>query len=464
MLHIHSIITSTNGTAIPITIDESSHNGKYTRTKLRKLSTWHLWRAAKKKQLDAMHNQQMYSAPCLSPPNSIIHRQHWNYYMKPDGTRTARNCCDGSLCAAPELHDSAHTYASCIEQPCQRLFYSLAAASGYFVCKTDAVNAYANAHAPSIPTYVRIDDAYYDWYTDFHRQPPSRDMVLRVLHAIQGHPESGHLWESFINDILINKLLLQPTTHERSLYHGMYKDVHILLKRQVDDIAVAAPTIAIAQQLIANIGQYVRLDGNSFLDSFNGIQVEQSKQYIRLYCTDYIEHLMTKNQWDCLSTTDCDSSNVKEPLPASLIKQIDIDTGPPEHSPKALFIQTQLGFKNRQLLGELIYAYVICRLDIGYVLTKLAQFSQCPSLVHYTCLKRIALYLRSTKEWGIIYWRPSPLESLPIGSILPIPTTNNTLPPFPIHKKKLKNSLDMSTLPMPPIFVPVVLSPAMSSL
>jgi hypothetical protein len=89
-------------------------------------------------------------------------------------------------------------------------------------------------------------------------------MVLRVLHAIQGHPESGHLWESFINDILINKLLLQPTTHERSLYHGMYKDVHILLKRQVDDIAVAAPTIAvaaptiaIAQQLIADIGQYV---------------------------------------------------------------------------------------------------------------------------------------------------------------------------------------------------------------
>jgi hypothetical protein len=109
MLHIHSIITSTNGTAIPITIDESSHNGKYTRTKLRKLSTWHLWRAAEKKQLDAMHNQQMYSAPCLSPPNSIILQQHWNYYMKPDGTRTARNCCDGSLRAAPELHDSAHT-------------------------------------------------------------------------------------------------------------------------------------------------------------------------------------------------------------------------------------------------------------------------------------------------------------------------------------------------------------------
>jgi hypothetical protein len=433
MLRIHSINTLSDGTTIPITIDEYAHNGKYTRTKLRKLSTWPLWRAAEKKQLDAMHKQQMYSAPCIAPPNSIILRQHWNYYTKPDGTRTARNCCDGSLRAAPELHDSAHTYASCIEQPCQRLFYSLSAASGYFVCKTDAVNAYANAHAPSITTYVRIDDAYYDWYTEFHGQPPSRDMVLRVMHAIQGHPESGHLWESFINDILINKLFLRPTTHERSLYHGMYKDVHILLKRQVDDIAVAAPTIALAQQLIADIGQYVRLDGNSLLDSFNGIQVEQSQQYIRLYCTDYIDRLIIKHKWDNLSTIDRDSSNVKEPLPASLVKQIDIDTGPPEHSTEALLIQTQVGFKYRQLLGELIYAYVICRLDIGYVLTKLAQFSQCPSLVHYTCLKRIALYLRSTKDWGIIYWRPSTLESLPPGSILPLHVTDLNLPTFPSH-------------------------------
>jgi hypothetical protein len=59
MLRIHTINTSTNGIPIPITIDESSHNGKYTRTKLRKLSTWSLWRAAEKKQLDAMHQQQM---------------------------------------------------------------------------------------------------------------------------------------------------------------------------------------------------------------------------------------------------------------------------------------------------------------------------------------------------------------------------------------------------------------------
>jgi hypothetical protein len=432
-LRIHTINASTTSTTVPITPEEVDYNGKYTRTKLRKLPTWHLWYAAEKKQLDAMNQQQMYSAPCIAPPNSIILRQHWNYYTKPDGTRTARNCCDGSLRAAPELHDSAQTYASCIEQPCQRLFYSLSAASGYYVCKTDAVNAYANAHAPSIPTYVRIDDAYYDWYTDFHGQPPSRDMVLRVMHAIQGHPESGHLWESFINDILINKLLLKSTTHERSLYHGTYNGVPILLKRQVDDIAVAAPTIDVAQQLIAAIGQYVRLAGNSLLDSFNGIQVEQSQHYIRLYCTDYIDRLLAKHKWDSYSSTDHDASHVKEPLPASLIKQIDIDTGPPEHSPEAIRLQNQVGFKFRQLLGELIYAYVICRLDIGYVLTKLAQFSQCPSLVHYTCLKRIALYLRSTKDWGIIYWRPTKLESLPIGTVLPYSTIDPQLPTFPIH-------------------------------
>ena len=46
-----------------------------------------------------------------------------------------------------------------------------------------------------MPTFVAIDDAYADWYQDRFGEKLDRTMVLPVLHALQGHPESGRLWD-----------------------------------------------------------------------------------------------------------------------------------------------------------------------------------------------------------------------------------------------------------------------------
>jgi hypothetical protein len=75
-----------------------------------------------------------------------------------------------------------------------------------------------------------------------------------------------------------------------------------------------------------------------------------------------------------------------------------------------------MGFSYRSVLGELIYAYTVCRLDIGYAVTKLARYSAAPASIHYLALKRICRYLRQTMTWGIMYWRPKPVPSLPPGT------------------------------------------------
>ena len=64
-------------------------------------------------------------------------------------------------------------------------------------------------------------------------------------------------------------------------------------------------------------------------------------------------------------------------------------------------------------MGELLYAYVICRLDIGYAITLLAKFSKAPHDRHYSALKGIAKYLRKTKNWGLIYWQNGTQATLP---------------------------------------------------
>ena len=417
----------------PITSAEARIQHKLTRLQLLKLDTWPLWRLAEHKQLDAHHAQGMFGPPIIPPSTAIILRPHWRYKIKPDGTRSARECCDGSPRAAPELHQDAITYASCIELPCMRLFFALAAVSNYFVLLTDAVNAYANARGPTKPTYIRVDAAYADWYLTRTGSTIPHGSAVLAQHALQGHPEAGRLFEELANDILLNRLGLTTTSHERNLYCGLFESHKVYVCRQVDDLAISAPSIEIGQRLITAIGSHVTLAGNSLLTKFNGIQVEQSREYIRLHCTDYIDRLVERYGWSTPSTPESSHSTAKEPMNTTVCKQLDTDTGPPEHSPEGLQLAQSSGFQYRALLGTLIYAYVICRLDIGYALTKLSQFSQHPAPIHYTALKHVALYLRSTRTWGIMYWRPAHLPDLPPGSIadLPVPV-DNTLPPFPI--------------------------------
>ena len=205
------------------------------------------------KQLDSMAKQEMYGEPCLPPPGAIILRQHWNYSIKADGTRKARNCCDGSPRAAPQLK-LANTYSSCIEQPCMRLFFALCAYEGFISLKVDATNAYVNSPPPDQPTFVFIDDQYADWYFERFVIHVSREMVLPVQHALQGHPESGALWERFVNSV-IARHGFTSTTHEQSLYQGNFKGHRMLICRQVDDLAIGCSDPNAVHDLVRTICQ-----------------------------------------------------------------------------------------------------------------------------------------------------------------------------------------------------------------
>jgi hypothetical protein len=99
----------------------------------------------------------------------------------------------------------ASTFSSCVEQPIQRLFFALAAANKVY--GGDATNAFANSPPPDTPTFVQVDEAYAEWYEDRFGTVFGRHLVLPVLHTLQGHPESGRLWETKISAIVSHSTL-----------------------------------------------------------------------------------------------------------------------------------------------------------------------------------------------------------------------------------------------------------------
>ena len=53
-------------------------------------------------------------------------------------------------------------------------------------------------------------------------------------------------------------------------------------------------------------------------------------------------------------------------------------------------LEDKAGFAYCTLLGEIIYAYMTCQLDVEYAVTTLSKFSSTPLEYHYNLLKCLA--------------------------------------------------------------------------
>ena len=89
---------------------------------------------------------------------------------------------------------------------------------------------------------------------------------------MQGHPESQRLWEKHPDSIL-QGIGMKPTVHEPCLYFGIINGKRTLLKRQVNDFAIAALNQCTATILLDLIDDElsIPMKRQGYLDMSNGI-------------------------------------------------------------------------------------------------------------------------------------------------------------------------------------------------
>ena len=426
--------------------DEERKLTSFNRRKLQRLSNWDDWDAAFDKQLDAHHEAGTFGAPVPRPTSSPdggplnILRIVWSNVVKTNGKRKARSCLDGSKRAAPWLRDYGTTYASCIEHPCMKMFFALAASQGLVVTTADTSNAFQQSPPPTRQCYLEIDDAYRSWYQKrFGKDIDPRRFVIPLHKALQGHPEAGALWEGMITKILTANGFT-PTTHERNLYRGELDGALVLVCRMVDDFAIATQVPATATKLVEIINSHVtttceglgQTTSEGMYCRYNGLDVHQTADYIQLSAVTYIERMLQTHGWETPNAKVSDHAKLT-PLAVDLPDQLAGLNGPTEGSAEHAALEKQVGFGYRQVMGELIYAYVLCRVDIAYAVTFMSRFAQAPAAEHYQALKGICRYLRATKDWGIRYRRAQRCAyDLPKIAEL-TPTVEAELPEFPSH-------------------------------
>ncbi len=83
---------------------------------------------------------------------------------------------------------------------------------------------------------------------------------------------------------------LTPTTHEPCLYSSPVDGKRVVFMRQVDDFAIAAPDERTANILLDMLDNRLTMPikRQGLLDMFNGVDVVQMRDYIKIDCHTYI--------------------------------------------------------------------------------------------------------------------------------------------------------------------------------
>ncbi len=164
------------------------------------------------------------------------------------------------------------------------------------------------------------------------------------LDALQSRPESGALWEKFVNSV-IARHGFASTTHEHSLYQGVYKGHRMLICCQVDDLAIGCVNTNAVKDLVRVIcaEDGIDLRDEGVLNSFNSVDVEQCDQYIKITCESDIDY--AHYGWSSSGLRDTDEKPI-EPVAASMTQQMfdDYSTAPRDGSTEYCDLETAAVF------------------------------------------------------------------------------------------------------------------------
>jgi hypothetical protein len=232
----------------------------------------------------------MFGTPTAPTEDDAIFHLVWTYAVKAvDGCKKTWCICDGSTILGM-VCVLAETYANCVDQMSALLFYAVNAAENLLVYGADVSNAFAEAPPPKQNFFIHPDCAFNEWWVNHKQLPPiPPGHIILVLSAMQGHPESPHLWEKHAGKIL-REIGLTPTVHKPCLYLGTIKGQRILFMRQVDDFAIAAPDAKTSNILMDMIDDCLKIPikRQGYLDMYNGVDVHQTCYYIKINLATYV--------------------------------------------------------------------------------------------------------------------------------------------------------------------------------
>jgi hypothetical protein len=126
----------------------------------------------------------------------------------------------------------------------------------------------------------------------------------------------------------------------------------------VDDFLISAKTRQIADEVCRQIQSKMTNELNNLgvIKCFNGMDVAQTKHYVKIICHTYINKIISHHDW-------ANKKHSNKPIPmrndSSSLATLELTKGP-EDPAEQRALEKQMGFNYRQEVGEAIFAMSLC--------------------------------------------------------------------------------------------------------
>jgi len=326
------------------------------------------WRAAMNNEFDALLKNGTWSLVPFSPQMNVVGSK-WVFRIKRkangDIERYKARLVAKGFHQQPGI-DFAETYSPVVKPITIRTVLSIAVSAGWEIRQVDVSNAFLHG---------LLQETVYMAQPPGFQHPQYPAAVCKLRKAIYGLKQAPRAWFSRLSARLID-LKFTSSKSDSSLFIYKAKGITIFVLIYVDDIIITGSHPETISQLIKDLHDSFALKDLGRLNFFLGVEATWHPDGLHLSQQRYIHDLLTK-------TNMLLAKPISTPLSASTT--LSRFEGSTVTDPTSY----------RSTVGSLQYLS-LTRPDIAFAVNKVSQFMQDPRDSHWSAVKRILRYLKST--------------------------------------------------------------------
>jgi transposase InsO family protein len=347
------------------------------------------WKLAMDSEINSLHSNQTWKLVRLPPPRKAI-KVRWVYDLKynSDGSierYKARLVAKGFT--QKEGIDYTETFSPVVKSASLRIILTIACKWDYELKQFDVETAFLNA---------KLNEEIYVEQPDGYAMKGKENWVYLLNKSLYGLKQASHDWYEDLNRTLIKKLGYTRSVNDQCVYYRLSRTNKMMyITVYVDDGTSAyhrddeAEWLEIKSRLLS-VYKIKDLGDAEWILKMRIIR-DRKNRALTLDQELYIDKIIDRFNMD-----ECDS----KPSPASTSLQLSKsqcpEIGSTEHREMA-------HIPYLPLIGSLLYAAMITRIDICWITIKLGQYNANPGLAHWTAGKRVLRYLKGTKQAKLVF-------------------------------------------------------------
>jgi len=342
------------------------------------------WVAGEEEEIGSFYSTQTWAEVDI-PEGANLMKSKWVYREKKDDTGTttvhrSRLVC----CGYSQIHgvDYDEVFAPVIRHSTFRLILALSAHYGLYLRHLDIPKAFPQADL-DFDCYMRAPPGY----------PLPKGKCYKLLKALYGTKQAARQWNLLLSGYFISIGLTQCES-DLCLYYSFSEDGIIIICLYVDDIVIAASTLALYDKIYDHLHKRFRANSLGELRWFLGMQIVQSadRHTISINQRQYILKIL-----DTLAFQEIPVSAI----PMRSGTKLSIDQCPKTESEERAMVSVPY----KTAIGMLIFLMICTRPELAFSVSSVARFMKNPGIAHWEAVQVICGYLRNTMDLCLTYKR-----------------------------------------------------------